>query len=246
MVTSFPVVFDERRSARAITIDSIEDIPTALLEFGFRSRRPVVVVIGGASLMGDQGERLQDLFNRFLAPFIEESGGYAIDGGTAAGVMRLMGMAREKIGGTFPLIGVCPSALARWPDRSNSHPNAADLEPNHSHFILVPGSSGGDESPVLAEISKLLRQKNASVALLVNGGAIALQDARENLRVGNPLLVIVGTGRLADEIAVHIRNPGQPVRSEIVDLFQAGKITLFDLDSSLEEFRQTVIHLFDS
>jgi hypothetical protein len=169
MVTSFPVVFDERRSARAITIDSIEDIPTALLEFGFRSRRPVVVVIGGASLMGDQGERLQDLFNRFLAPFIEESGGYAIDGGTAAGVMRLMGMAREKIGGTFPLIGVCPSALARWPDRSNSHPNAADLEPNHSHFILVPGSSWGDESPVLAEISKLLRQKNASVALLVNG-----------------------------------------------------------------------------
>lgn len=244
MVTSFPVVFDSERVASAAAIDSIEDIPDALSRFGFDSPRPVLVVIGGAGLMDDtNAERLQQLFQKVLAPMIEGLGGYALDGGISAGVTRLMGTAREEIGANFPLIGVCPLELARWPERSNSHPEAADLEPHHSHFILVPGGSWGDESPVPAEVSRRLRGKNASVAVLINGGSIALQDARENLRVGNPLIAIAGTGRLADEIANCIRHPEQPARSEIFDLVICGEFILFDLDSSPEEFRKIVLHL---
>lgn len=241
MVTSFPVVFDSERVASAAAIDSLEEVPEALSRFGFDPPRPVVVVIGGAGLMDDtNAERLQPLFQKVLVPIIEGLGGYALDGGTATGVMRLMGAAREEIKATFPLIGVCPLELARWPDRVNSHPEAADLEPHHSHFILVPGGSWGDESPVLAEVSRRLRGEKASVAVLINGGSIALKDARENLIAGNPLIAIAGTGRLADEIANCIRHPDRPARSEIVDLVSCGKIILFDLDSSPEEFRQLV------
>ncbi len=72
-------------------------------------------------------------------------------GGTDAGIMRFMGQARTEIGGTFPWIGVAAIDTVILPDLPP--PPSSDAEPwesHHTHFVLVPGSNWGDESPWLA------------------------------------------------------------------------------------------------
>jgi hypothetical protein len=65
-----------------------------------------VVIGGGASLISEEDlQRLQRLFSKVLAPLAQELGVIVADGGTDAGVMRLMGQRRGSrqfsIGGGF-------------------------------------------------------------------------------------------------------------------------------------------------
>ena len=74
------------------------------------------------------------------------------------------------------------------------------------------------------------------MTVLINGGSIALVDAIENLLVHRPLLVIEGSGRLADEIAAAVNYPDQERRPEITELMETGEVTLFGLEDSFTEF----------
>ena len=106
------------------------------------------MVIGGASLISEEDlQRLQRLFSKVLAPLAQELGVIVADGGTDAGVMRLMGQAREEVQGSFPLVGVSPVGLVRLPDVETSSTELTDLESHHTHFFLVSGDEWGDESP---------------------------------------------------------------------------------------------------
>jgi hypothetical protein len=197
-----------------------------------------VVIGGGASLISEEDlQRLQRLFSEVLAPLAEELGLIVADGGTDAGVMRLMGNAREEISGTFLLVGVSPDGLVKLPDGGNISTELTDLESHHTHFFLVQGDQWGDESRWLAEIASQMAGDYPSVTVLINGGNIALVDAMENLRVHRPLLVIEGSGRLADEIAEAINYPDQERRPEITELMEMGEITLFGLEGSFTEFK---------
>jgi hypothetical protein len=75
------------------------------------------------------------------------------------------------------------------------------LQPHHTHFLLVPGDRWGDESPWIARVATLLAGEAPSVTVLVNGGEISRQDVAHSLAAGRPVLVVSGTGRLADELA---------------------------------------------
>ena len=63
-------------------------------------------------------------------------------------------------------------------------------------------------------------------------------DARENLKVHRPLVVIEGSGRLADEIAEAVNHPEQEIRQEVVNLMETGEITIFDLEDSFPHFKE--------
>ena len=216
-----------------------QDLAVALSAIGLIENRPVLVVIGGASLISDEDlQRLQRLFSEVLAPLAQELGLIVADGGTDAGVMRLMGNAREEISGTFPLVGVSPDGLVKLPDDANISTELTDLESHHTHFFLVHGDQWGDESRWLAEIASQMAGDYPSVTVLINGGSIALIDAMENLRVHRPLLVIEGSGRLADEIAEAVNHPEQEIRREVANLTETGEITLFNLEDSFEQFKE--------
>ena len=215
-----------------------QDLAVALSAIGLRENHPVLVVIGGASLISEEDlQRLQRLFREVLAPLAQELGLIVADGGTDAGVMRLMGNAREEISGTFPLVGVSPDGLVKLPDDGNISTELTDLESHHTHFFLVPGDQWGDESRWLAEIASQMAGHYPSVTVLINGGSIALVDARENLRVHRPLVVIEGSGRLADEIAEAVNHPEQEIRQEVANLMETGEITIFDLEDPFTHFK---------
>jgi hypothetical protein len=178
------------------------------------------------------------LFSEVLAPLAQELGLIVADGGTDAGVMRLMGQGREEISGTFPLVGVSPDGLVKLPDDGNISTELTDLESHHTHFFLVPGDQWGDESRWLARIASQIAGDYPSVTVLINGGSIALVDAIENLKVHRPLIVIQGSGRLADEIAEAVNHPEQKIRQEVANLMETGEITIFDLEDSFTHFKE--------
>jgi len=82
------------------------------------------------------------------------------------------------------------------------------LESHHSHFILVPGNEFGDETKWIVHAATMIAgERNKSVSVLINGGKVSQQDVEEELRANRPLIVLAGTGRLADEISNHnVRN----------------------------------------
>jgi hypothetical protein len=167
-----------------------EDVESALARLGLDPPRPVLVLVGGAAgLEGDASERLRPLFQEALAPFAEETGAVVIDGGTNSGVMRLMGEAR----GSFPLLGVVVERFARGED-------GAELDPNHTHFLLVEGERWGDESPLIAAAAEALAAGAPQATVVVEGGEIARSDAAESVAAGRPVVTVRGSGRTADAL----------------------------------------------
>ncbi len=137
-----------------------------------------------------------------IAPVAERTHAVVVDGGTDAGVMRLMGRARAGSGATFPLLGVAPEGGVKQDAAATDQ--RATLEPNHSHFALVPGDHFGDESGWLAEIAAHLAGGRRFPAFLINGGELSLSDAQKMVEAGGDVVAISGTGRSADRLAAAI------------------------------------------
>lgn len=169
---------------------------------------PVVVLVGGADGMGAGDlERCHAFVAGALVPFAGEHGVCVVDGGTDAGVMAIAGRARATPGGG-PHVGVVAVGTLSLP---------AEVEPHHSHLVVVPGDAWGDESPWIAAVAAALSGPLPSVTVLANGGEVTYRDLRESLRAGRPVLVLAGTGRAADEIAARPATDRPPLVEVVAD-----------------------------
>jgi hypothetical protein len=165
--------------------------------------RPVIVVCGGADDLAD--DRLV-LVENLLGPAVASAAGVigaaVVDGGTAAGVMALVGEARaEQIQALPLLIGVAPAGKVTYPDLPEADGDRTPLEPHHTHFVLADSSKWGGETELLADVAEALADGAPIAMLLAGGGDVARAEAREAARRGWPLFVIEGTGGAADTIA---------------------------------------------
>ncbi|MBW4441111.1 MAG: hypothetical protein KME10_07740 [Plectolyngbya sp. WJT66-NPBG17] len=244
MATLFTVTFSNQLDAAIAQVMSVSGIPLALEAMELAERhRPVLVVIGGASKLGEADyQQVQRLFLDVLAPIAQKWQASVVDGGTDAGVMRLMGQARDAIDGTFPLIGVAPIGLARLPDQPLKSEDAIPLEPYHSHFFLVPGSSWGDESAWIAAIASELAGSAPSITVLINGGEITWADALQNVRAGRGMIVIAGSGRTADLLAAGLR--GEPTDARAEELIASGLVQMVELSADSDVLTTTIEAVF--
>jgi SLOG in TRPM, prokaryote len=236
----FPIGFEGGQTATAVRVDQPSDLPAALAALGLQAPRLVVVLIGGAGLMDARDlDRLRPLFERGLVPLAERLGLVVVDGGTDAGVMRLIGRARTSAAATFPLVGVPAVGTVRFPGKhwrarrrwSLKHlgtPRRWPLDAHHPHFVLVPGAEFGDEAPWIARVGTVLAGGWPSVTVLVNGGEIAYPDIECSLRAGRPVLAVAGSGRTADQLASAVR--GGPADERAVRLAASGLVEVVDAD----------------
>ncbi|GAB1545195.1 hypothetical protein NUACC21_78710 [Scytonema sp. NUACC21] len=224
--------------AQAIRVHFPEDLSGAMGALELHSPRPILVVVGGASKMSEADyRRVNSLFVNVLAPVAEELGAFVIDGGTDSGVMQMMGRARAQTTATFSLIGVTPVGKVALPNQIPPT-DATPLEPHHTHFVLVPGSNWGDESPWLAKIATVLAKEAPSVAVVVNGGEITRKDVLENLKTNRPVLAIAGSGRLADTLTAALH--GDTTDEQARELVGSGLIQAIDLKASFDSVTQLI------
>jgi len=222
---AFAVEFPGRSVAKAVRVDTGDDLGSAIAALEL-VRRPTLVVVGGAEgLAGRESDDAGALFERTVAPIVDELGAQVVDGGTDSGVMRLLGRARFQLGLGFPLIGVAARGNVVVPGEP-AEPEAVALEPNHSHFVLVAGDGWGRESPWIARLAGELADRGRSATLLVHGGDISWDDAAESVARGRTVVAVAGSGGAADAVAA-----GSDPRAE--RLASTGRVVAAD-PSSLE------------
>ena len=70
--------------------------------------------------------------------------------------------------------------------------------------------------------------------ILANGGLIARKEVLISVHEGWPIIVIQGSGRLADDIAFVVREKTEPANEEIAAIVRYDRITLFDIGKGPE------------
>ena len=198
-----PVIdFGAGRRANVAELEEGDDVEAALAELGVASGLPVLVIVGGAASMESEVRaRSLVVLRDAVVPVCEQLGAAVVDGGTAAGVMGVMGDAYEAAHATFPLIGVAAAGTVRVPGNELATGGNVDLDPRHGHFLLVPGGEWGDESPWIVAAARAVAAEARVVALVVGGGDVTATDVRLLAAAGATVIAITGTRGVADELA---------------------------------------------
>lgn len=219
---AFPLTLAGGARASAVRVDLEDQLGSAAVALGLSGT--VLVIVGGADRMEDRElDRVEPLFREVLAPFAEQRGAIVIDGGTDSGVMQLIGRVRGS--SSFPLVGVVAAELAA--ESPNSESDAAPLEPNHSHFLFVPGTQWGDESPWLARFATVVANGRPSATVLVNGGDVTLSDAEQSVGAGRRVIAVSGSGGTADALAAAAR--GDATDRRVRNLAASGIVQAVDV-----------------
>jgi hypothetical protein len=195
------------------------ELAEAIAGMGLEDGYPVIVLIGG-NIQAQQAVVTERVIHT-LAKIATELGALVICGGTDMGVMAEIGQIRSTNRDTFPLVGITLESLVTWPGGPHSTnflwwgTKRWQLEPHYSHFILVPGSKFGDESPWIVEAATLLSKGHRSVTILINGGEVSRKDIELSVKHGRPVIAMGGTGRLANDLAM------EPDRNNLITMVMA-------------------------
>lgn len=247
-LTPFTITFGET-AARAIYAPRDSDPGAVIAALELPRPSPAIVIMGGAALMDEASiSDVRSTLEDGIAWFAEQHAVAIFDGGTDAGVMAMMGAARARRRYQFPLVGVAPRAVIRYPGYDN--PKAmADLDANHSHFVLTSGNAFGAESDLLGHLGYALAQggdqRYATLGLIINGGAIVAKEAhaRATGAVRYPLLTMEGSGRYADDLAA-AQNAGRSDDPQIAAILRAGGVHVMPINAGAESIRGWLASFF--
>jgi hypothetical protein len=196
------------------------NLAQAISELGLKDHYPVIVLIGGE--IDEQQAAVTQRAMQAISRAAADIGAVVICEGTGMEIMAEIGRIRSRNGYKFPLVGITPEELVTWPGGPRGTKflwwgtQRWQLESHHSHFILVPGSQFGDESPWIEDAAALLSKGYRSVTILLNDGEVSRKDIELSLENGRPVIVVNRTGRLADELA------RQPERNNLITVLPAN------------------------
>lgn len=219
---------------RAIFVNaSSKDNPAELIK-ALEIKKPatVLLLIGGADELDPAlNSQIESLLENGLALAAADTNALIIDGGTKAGVMQLMGKVIALQGRLTPLLGIAPTGKVTYPGgpEEGSIADGAALDPNHSHFILVEGAEWSSGTEVMFALASKFATEARVVVVLVNGGDETRDEVKRAAKLGWPIVVIQGSGRLADEIATEVTFANE------------GNFEVFELKDQPEALKQTII-----
>jgi hypothetical protein len=183
-------------TTRAVNITEDKEIQEALTKLEIPHPKPVIVLVGGAGGIGWWDRFPMRKAIGIIARLAEDTQSVVVDGGTQAGIMTEIGKQRKRNKFSFPLIGVVFDSLLM-----KEEPKSI-LDPNHTHFFLIPGEDWGDESAWISKIATQIAGDKKSITILVNGGPISRTDVGYSILEHRPAFVMRGTGRMADKITL--------------------------------------------
>lgn len=210
-----------------------------LKQLGIRRGAPVIVFMGGAAKTNaEDAMRLERAIYDGVARAAVELRASVVDGGTDSGTMGMLNAALGELNHNGNYIGVAPGALTHPPN----HPNG-QLEPlgnAHTHFVLVEGEKWGDELKPMYALVNALAEGVPSVGILVNGGKGTEDEVEENVSDDRKVMVLDGSGRLADKISLQLRYPGTMGGTNVEKMSRDGDFTIFDIDLDPKELTKKI------
>lgn len=158
-----PIQFSANR--KAVAVFSSSDVAAAEIQskLELSPYKAVILVFGSASTIEDKVKpRLAQLCRRGIASAAAEAEAVILDRGTTTGVAMLMGEGVASRSAKVSLIGVAPAGKVTYPGSKVAEGD--QLEPNHSHFVLVEGNEWGTETTTLFRLTDALMQASARPA----------------------------------------------------------------------------------
>ncbi len=251
------ITFPNGNTAWVVTPAKNAGYPEIREALGIQQPKALLMISGGAANMDESAKKaLALLFSDGIASIAAEMEAMIIDGATQAGVVELVGLGVAEQGRQSELLGVAPDGKVTYPGQptNGTGQSKTALDPNHSHFVLVKGNKFGDETTAMYGLAAELRQNAPVMTLLVNGGDISKQEVLQSVRRGWPVVVITGSGGLADELAERWREKSArpsfiqrvlqrpkealPIKDpDIVEIIDTGDISLFPSDGRVEDLR---------
>ena len=219
---------------RAIFVKASPDVAAAdlLKELEIKKPATVLLLIGGAGDLDPAlNPQIELLLEHGLVLAAADTNALIIDGGTKVGVMELMGKVIALRGRVAPLLGIAPEGKVTYPGgpAAGSIAGGADLDPNHSHFILAEGAEWSSGTDLMFKLVAELAKEARVVVVLINGGDEARGEVKRAAKIGWPIVVIQGSGRLADEIAAEVTFANE------------GNFQVFSLEGKPGDLRQSLI-----
>lgn len=262
LIETRSISFQNNNEALAVSVAARGKVEDAASALNLKTYKAVIVIIGGADGVDEKlRPRLTQLFGRGVARAAADANALIVDGGVQGGVMSLMGEGVAGRGYKSPLVGVAPADKVTYP---GGPAEGVQLEPNHTHFVLVNGDGWGSATAAMFKLAAELSGKPAgaggpererrkqesskaavkvpALAVLAGGGTDAKEGVLRSVRQNIPLIVIEGSGGLADEIAAAWRKKDEmtddPVMAEIV---ADGEINLHSLANSVKGIERLII-----
>ena len=237
--------FANGNKARFLTVARDYHNADVLRLLGVAQPKTLIMLAGGGDHLEKQlVPRLQQVFRGIALAAIEASA-LIIDGGTKSGVMEIMGQVVADQGHKSPLLGITPAAKVNDSGQSSelARSDKAELDPNHTHFLLVDCDEWGcevDTRYALAE--ELVRNGTSVVTIVVNGGKVTAQEVVRSVRQGYPVIVIEETGGVADQILEAWKTKSDlaedPLLAEIV---ADGKIRVHPQNGSVKGLQRLIV-----
>ena len=197
-----------------------------IAQLALPAARAVLVVNGSTAEETSTSSRLVEAVVDGVGGALLDQRWTAVTGATDAGIFTLLGRAAEAAGKLpAPWIGVAPLGLVTWPGRSPAGDRElVPLERHHSHFVLVEGDEWGDETPALLALAGALGGDGApTAAVIAGGGAVARTEAMGHARAGRPIVVLGGSGRLADELG-GMTTDATPDDGDLATIIRSGRL----------------------
>jgi hypothetical protein len=224
--------------------------PPAIVEgLGIEPSQPVVVLAGEQNVGGpaDVGSPQMRAAARQGADAAAATSATIIDGGVHGEFSSLVGRRIAERSVPYTRLGV--ASVGRLTPHGASAPHAVDLdvgnlEPHHSHFVVVEGAAeaADDLSDALADE---LSGGRPGVLVLAGGGPGAMNRLVRSVRRGWPIVVLQGTGGLADELAraaIAQRGKGQPPADPVLaEVLSAGDLQLFPTDHGFDALERFLV-----
>ncbi|CAF4117301.1 unnamed protein product [Rotaria sp. Silwood2] len=191
--------------------------------------RLIMCIIGGAKYF-KLNERLEREFIKGIIQAALKADGWIVTTGFRTGVVQLVGEAIHDHKVTNPRSHITAIGCSKWGatrnrealilKKSSINPNIdvsmntsknekgqQDLEPNHTHFLLLDdgtyyGYEMGDyRTRFVTEVSKYNSANVPTVTIVVEGGPDTLSAIYNDLRVGIPVVLVDGSGRIPNLLA---------------------------------------------
>lgn len=238
----FNINFEEGTVATGLKVELDTPVDEVIRALGLKTPSACLFISGGAGNMSPEDiKRTRKIIDEGVAKFASEHGITVIDGGTESGVMQMIGEARRNHNYSFPLIGVAPYGKVHYPGQPNPA-SEAELDSNHSHFVLVNSDKWGSESQMIIDLTRHIcgHKQEHALGVLINGGKIAQQDIYLATAQGDqkiPILVLEGSGRFAEELATAFRT-GHANQAILRAILAGGDIKLLATGEGVETMWQ--------
>ena len=200
---------------------------------------PVLAIAGTTSTLDAAlAERLLPVLKAVVAE-VAHRGAAVVTGGTDAGIFHLLGLAIESSERRPDHeVGVAPGGLLLPPDGAPApDSNRALVDPRLTTLVCVEGDKWGDETPMLSRVVTELAGDEPAAVLLLGGGDVARAELVEHLRRGRRVVVVEGTGRLADDVAGGL---GGDDDADLRALVRAGDVRTVSIESGPRATRRAI------